>query len=113
MSSEMYLKMRQNPKFQQLVKTRGRYAAVLSAIVLVAFFGYILMVAFSPATLALRFSEGGTFTVGIVAELSMFIGFWILVALYVRRANTEFDALTAEIVEQAKTDIAAGGRGAA
>jgi cation/acetate symporter len=113
MSSEMYLKMRQNPKFQQLVKTRGRYAAVLSAVVLVAFFGYILMVAFSPKTLALRFAEGGTLTVGIVAELSMFIGFWILVALYVRRANGEFDALTAEIVEQAKSDIATGNRGAA
>jgi uncharacterized membrane protein (DUF485 family) len=113
MSSEMYSKMRQNPKFQELVKTRGRYAALLSAIVLVAFFGYILMVAFSPRTLALRFSEGGTFTVGIVAELSMFIGFWILVALYVRRANGEFDALTAEIVAQAKADLAAGNRGAA
>jgi cation/acetate symporter len=113
MSSEMYLKMRQNPKFQQLVKTRGRYAAFLSAIVLVAFFGYILVVAFSPRTLALRFSEGGTLTVGIAAELSMFIGFWILVALYVRRANGEFDALTAEIVEQAKVDLATDKRGAA
>ena len=113
MSSEMYLKMRQNPKFQQLVKTRGRYAAVLSAIVLVAFFGYILTVAFSPATLALRFSEGGTFTVGIVAELSMFIGFWILVALFVRRANTEFDALTVDIIKDAQVESAAQGRGVA
>lgn len=113
MSSEMYLKMRQNPKFQELVKTRGRYAAFLSAIVLVAFFGYILTVAFSPKTLALRLSEGGTLTVGILAELSMFIGFWILVALYVRRANTEFDALTAEIIAEAKASEGAGARGAA
>jgi cation/acetate symporter len=113
MSSEMYSKMRQNPKFQELVKARGRYAAVLSAIVLVAFFGYILVVAFSPRTLAMRFSEGGTLTVGIAAELSMFIGFWILVALYVRRANGEFDALTAEIIKDAKADLAAGSRGVA
>ncbi len=113
MSSEMYLKMRQNPKFQELVKRRGRYAASLSAVVLVAFFGYILTVAFSPKTLALRLVEGGTLTVGIVAELSMFIGFWVLVALYVRRANTEFDALTAEIIAEAQASERTGSRGAA
>jgi cation/acetate symporter len=79
----------------------------------VAFFGYILTVAFNPGVLARRVPEGGIFTVGILAELSMFIGFWILVALYVRRANTEFDALTAEIIEQAKADLADGSRGVA
>jgi len=113
MSSEMYLKMRQNPRFQELVKRRGRFAAVLSAIVLVTFYGYILMVAFTPAILARPLGEGATLTVGIAFELSMFVGFWVLVALYVRRANTEFDALTAEIVEQAKADLAAASRGAA
>lgn len=113
MSSQMYSKMRQNPKFKELVSRRSRFAWTLSAIVLVAFYGYILMVAFSPASLAQPVAPGATLTVGIVAELSMFIGFWVLVALYVRRANGEFDQLTAEIVEEAKADAAAAGRGAA
>ena len=106
MSSEMYSKMRQNPKFQALVKTRTRFALTLSAIVLVAFYGYILMVAFSPATLARPLFEGATLTVGIASELAMFVGFWVLVAIYVRRANGEFDALTVEIVKDAKADLA-------
>jgi len=113
MSSEMYAKMRQNPKFQELVQRRGRFAATLSAIVLVVFYGYILVVAFSPATLAQPVAEGSTLTVGILAELSMFIGFWILVALYVRRANTEFDALTVDIIKDAQVESAAQGRGVA
>jgi uncharacterized membrane protein (DUF485 family) len=113
MSSEMYSKMRQNPKFQELVKRRGRFAAVLSAIVLVVFYGYILVVAFSPATLAQPVSEGSTLTVGILAELSMFVGFWVLVALYVRRANGEFDALTADIIKDAQAELAAQHRGVA
>jgi uncharacterized membrane protein (DUF485 family) len=113
MSSEMYSKMRQNPKFQALVKRRGRFAALLSAIVLTAFYGYILVVAFSPATLAQPILPGSTLTVGILAELSMFVGFWILVALYVRRANTEFDALTAEIIKDAQVEPAAPSRGVA
>jgi uncharacterized membrane protein (DUF485 family) len=31
----------------------------------------------------------------------MFLFFWVLTFLYVRRANGEFDALTAEIVQDA------------
>ena len=107
MSSVMYQQMRKNPKFQELVRRRGRFAAVLSAIVLVAFYGYILLVAFAPGLVAQPLWEGATVTVGILCELSMFVGFWILVALYVRRANGEFDALTKEIVEDAKNAEAA------
>lgn len=114
MSSEMYARMRKNPKFQALVKRRTRLATTLSAIVLAAFYGYIMVVAFSPATLAQPISEGSSLTVGILAELSMFVGFWVLVALYVRRANGEFDALTAEIVAEARDQqAAAAARGAA
>jgi cation/acetate symporter len=31
----------------------------------------------------------------------MFIFFWVLTAVYVKRANSEFDALTQEIVKEA------------
>jgi uncharacterized membrane protein (DUF485 family) len=113
MSSEMYAKMRKNPKFQELVQKRTRLATILSAIVLVAFYGYILVVAFSPATLARPIAEGSTLTIGIAAELSMFVGFWVLVALYVRRANGEFDGLTAEVVKDAQAELGHSGRGAA
>ena len=44
-------------------------------------------------------------TVGVAAELFLFVLFWVLSALYVRRANTEFDALTEEIVKQASREI--------
>jgi uncharacterized membrane protein (DUF485 family) len=113
MSSQMYQQMRRNPKFQELVRRRGRFAASLSAVVLAAFFGYILLVAFSPATVARPLYPGSSVTVGILMELSMFGGFWILVALYVRRANTEFDALTREIVEDATAARAAELKGVA
>ena len=46
-------------------------------------------------------AEGVSWTIGVVVELFMFIFFWSLTAVYVRRANTEFDALTQEIVKEA------------
>jgi len=41
---------------------------------------------------------------GVAVELSLFIFFWLLSALYVRRANSEFDALTQEVIKQARKE---------
>jgi len=49
-------------------------------------------------------SEGSMLTVGVAVELSLFIFFWLLSALYVRRANSEFDALTQEVIKQARKE---------
>lgn len=101
MSSAMYQRMRANPKFQELVARRGRFAWTLAFIVLTMFYGFVMTVAFKPAFLGQPVSEGSMWTVGVVVELFMFIFFWVLTAVYVKRANTEFDALTQEIVKEA------------
>jgi cation/acetate symporter len=102
MSSAMYERMRSNPKFQALVARRGRFAWSLAITVLTIFYGFVMLVAFQPALLAAPVAEGSTLTVGVASGLFMFVFFWGLTALYVRRANGEFDALTAEIVRDAK-----------
>ena len=101
MSSAMYERMRANPKFQELVSRRGRFAWTLAFIVLAMFYGVVMVVAFNPAALGQPVSEGSMLTVGVAVELFMFIFFWTLTAVYVKRANSEFDALTQEIVKEA------------
>ena len=101
MSSAMYERMRANPKFQELVARRGRFAWTLAAVVLVMFYGFVMVVAFNPLSLGQPLSEGSKLTVGVTVELFMFIFFWVLTAVYVKRANGEFDALTQEIVKEA------------
>jgi uncharacterized membrane protein (DUF485 family) len=101
MSSAMYERMRANPKFLELVSRRERFAWTLAAIVLTMFYGFVMVVAFSPASLGKPIAEGSMVTVGVAVELFMFIFFWALTAVYVRRANTEFDAMTQEIVKEA------------
>jgi cation/acetate symporter len=114
MSSAMYERMRSNPKFQQLVKTRGRFAWTLSTIVLTGFYGFVMVVAFAPAVLARPVAQGSALTIGVAAGLTIFVTFWLLTALYVRRANSEFDALTAEVVKEARdAEHAAKAKGAA
>ena len=99
--SSMNQRILANPKFQQLVATRGRYAWTLSIIVLVVFYGFVLLVAFQPKLIGSAISEGSAWTVGIVGGLAIFISFWLLTAMYVRRANTEFDGVTQEIIREA------------
>ncbi len=101
MSSAMYERMRANPKFQELVARRGRFAWTLAIIVLTMFYGFVMVVAFNPTALGQPVSEGSRVTVGVALELGMFIFFWVLTAVYVKRANTEFDALNQEIVREA------------
>ena len=104
MSSAMYERMRGNPKFQELVAKRGRYAWTLAAIVLTMFYGFVMVVAFAPTSLGQPIAEGSRWTVGVVVELFMFVFFWALTALYVSKANNEFDTLSQEIVREAWKD---------
>ena len=101
MSSAMYSRIRQNPKFKELVEKRTRFAVTLAIITLVMFYGFVMTVAFNPLSLGQPIAEGSMWTVGVVAELFMFIFFWVLTAVYVKRANGEFDALTQEMIKDA------------
>ena len=94
MSSAMYEHMRNNPKFQELVRRRGRFAWTLATIVLALFYGYVLTIAFNPTALGRPVAEGSMLTVGVAVEAFLFIFFWVLTAFYVMRANSEFDAMT-------------------
>ncbi len=100
-SSSMYAHIRSNPRFAELVARRTRFAVTLSAIVLVIFYGFVMMVAFAPDLVAMRLFEGSNLTVGIALGLLQFVLFWVLTLVYVRRANGEFDDLNKEIVNAA------------
>ena len=85
----------------ELVAKRQGFATLLSVIVLTIFYGFFMVVA-STEVIGQRLSEGSYLTVGIAAELFMFIFFWVLTAVYVKRANGEFDEITEEVVRDAR-----------
>ena len=101
MSSSVYAHIRRNPRFDELVRKRTSFATTLAIIVLVVFYGFVLLVAFAPDVIAMRLFEGSNLTFGILAGLVQFIVFWVLTLVYVRRANGEFDDINKEIVQAA------------
>lgn len=103
-SISMYAHIRRNPRFTELVAKRTRFAGILAAIVLIVFYGFVLLVAFAPELIGKRLFEGSNLTFGILAGLLQFIFFWILTLVYVRRANGEFDDINKELVKAAWKD---------
>jgi uncharacterized membrane protein (DUF485 family) len=85
-----------NPKFRELVKTRSGFAWTLAAVMLAIYLGFIFLVAFAPKLMAVKIF-GGVTSLGIVLGLVVIVSAFLLVAIYVHRANGEFDDLTREL----------------
>ena len=94
-------RIRQDPKFAELVSKRTRLAIVLSLIVLVPYYTFMMITAFNPALLAQPISDGSIITIGWPVGAAIIIGSWLTTAVYVRRANGEFDKLNKEILHEA------------
>lgn len=101
MSSEIYEKIRRNPRFIEMVAKRNRFAWTLSLIVLVLFYSFILVVAFFPKLLATPLWEGATTSVGIPIGAGLIVFFWLLTGYYIHRANKEFDKANVEAIKEA------------
>lgn len=91
-----------DPRFQQLVAKRGRFAWTLAAVMLMAYFAFILIIAFEPAILGTPLSAGSVTTWGIPAGLGLIFLSFVLTGIYVQRANGEFDRITQDILNEAR-----------
>jgi uncharacterized membrane protein (DUF485 family) len=101
-SGSMMLKslarIEQDPNYQELVRRRSSLGWMLSLIMLVIYFGFILLVAYAPKFLGTRMGAG-VMTIGIPIGLAVIVLAFVLTGIYVRRANSSYDGLIRKIVE--------------
>jgi uncharacterized membrane protein (DUF485 family) len=95
-------KIRSNPKFVELVSKRTRFAIILSLVVLVPYYSFMMVTAFNPALLATPLSEGSVMTWGWPLAALMVVGGWLLTGVYISRANGEFDDLNQQVLTEAQ-----------
>jgi uncharacterized membrane protein (DUF485 family) len=100
MDAELLARVRADPKYALLVRRRRRLAWTLTALMLVAYYGYVGLIAFDKAVLAGPIGDG-VISLGIPVGLGLIVFTIVLTAIYVVRANGEFDRLTREIVAAA------------
>ncbi|MCY0854777.1 MULTISPECIES: DUF485 domain-containing protein [unclassified Cupriavidus] len=96
MEEDLVQRIQSNPNYQRLVSTRSTYGWVLTAMMMVVYYGYILLVAFGKTLLSTRIGAG-VMTWGIPIGLFVIVFTVVVTGIYVRRANGEFDDLTAQI----------------
>lgn len=101
MTPDIFDKVKGDRRFQELVAKRSRFAWTLSAAMLVIYFGFIFIIAFAPKFLGTPIGSGVT-TIGIPIGLFVIISAFVLTGIYVRRANSEFDTMTRQIIEEVK-----------
>jgi uncharacterized membrane protein (DUF485 family) len=90
-----------NPKFLEFVAVRNRYSIIMTIVSAAAYYGFILLVAFNKQFLATKISVGAVTSIGIPLGVGVLVFTIVITAIYVRRANTEFDAMKDEIIKEA------------
>ncbi|HOL38312.1 MAG: DUF485 domain-containing protein [Proteobacteria bacterium] len=96
MDESMATRVAHNPKYQELKTKRMRFGVWLTISMLVVYYGFIVLVAFYKPLMATRIGAGVT-TLGMPVGLFVIVFTIAITAIYVRRANTEFDKLSDEI----------------
>ncbi len=100
--SRLIKRIKDNPKYQELVAKRSRFAWFLSIVMLVVYYAFILVVAFEPKMLGTKISPDSVISIGIPIGVLIILFAFILTGIYVFRANGTFDELTRQVKEETK-----------
>ena len=89
-----------SPEFRQLVTRRWRVSLLLTALLFVVYYGYILLIATDKAFVSRRI--GDSMTLGIPLGAAVIVLAWALTTAYVVWANRHFDAAAGLLRDRAR-----------
>ena len=98
MDDTLVAKVTAHPKYQELKAKRTALGWWLTLAGMLAYYGFILLVAFDKPLLAQKIG-GGVTTLGMPIGVAVIVFTIIITWIYIRRANSEFDSLTEQIVK--------------
>ncbi|MDD2744403.1 MAG: DUF485 domain-containing protein [Rhodocyclaceae bacterium] len=91
-----------NPKFHEFIAMRSRYSIIMAIVSAAAYYGFILLVAYNKEFLATKMGAGMTTSIGVPIGVGVILFTIVLTWIYVRRANSEFDATNEAIIREAQ-----------
>jgi len=93
-------KIQNNPKYLELVHRRNTVGWTLSTIVCVLYFGFTLMVAYTPGIITAPVGDT-VIPMGMLFGVGIIIASCVLTGIYLVLANKTFDPIIDEIVREA------------
>ena len=97
MDDSLASRVASHPKYQELKTKRTRLGWWLTLAGMLAYYGFILLVAFDKPLLAQKIG-GGVMTLGMPLGVAVIVFTIIITWVYIQRANSEFDSLPEQIV---------------
>ena len=98
-----------SPDFHRLIRRRWRVSLVLTALLFVLYYGYIVLIAANRTWLAQRLGSG-TMTVGIPVGAAVIVLSWVLTATYIVWANRHYDPEASRLRDRVRPADSAQGR---
>jgi uncharacterized membrane protein (DUF485 family) len=80
---------------QALAAERWRVSLLLSGVMMLIYFGFILLIAFNKPLLGSLIVPG--LSLGILLGMLVIVSAWVLIFIYVRWANSSYDAQIARL----------------
>ena len=96
MQDDLVQRIAAHPKYQELKAKRTSLGWTLTILMMIVYYGFILLVAFKKDFLAQRLGDG-VMTVGMPIGLGVILFTVLITVIYIRRANSEYDTLAARI----------------
>ena len=82
-------------EFRRMLARRWRVSLLLTTLLFVLYYGYIVLIAANPELLSIRIGE--VTTLGIPLGAAVIVGAWALTAAYVVWANRHYDPEVARL----------------
>ena len=96
MHDDLVHQIKRDPSYHELVRVRSRFGWTLTALMMLVYYGYILLIAFNKEFLASK-TGAGVMTWGMPIGLFVIVFTVLITGVYVRRANKQYDDLTQAI----------------
>jgi uncharacterized membrane protein (DUF485 family) len=96
MNDDLVQRIAAHPDYIALKAKRSRFGWTLAVMMLIVYYGFILLVAFNKPFLAQRLGDG-VMTVGMPIGLGVILFTVLITVIYVRRANADYDTLAERV----------------
>jgi uncharacterized membrane protein (DUF485 family) len=100
MATDLVSRVKNDPNYIELERQRNKLGWTLTILMLVIYYGFIMMVAFFKPFLSIKVY--GVVTLAFPIGLFVIASAIGITGYYVLRANSEFDRLTRKVVEAAR-----------
>lgn len=100
MNENQLIQIKNHPAFKEMEAKKSKLGIAFTILTLVVYFSYIIMIGTNPALFGSPVAAGKVTTIGIYWGIFVILFSIIITAIYVYKANGEFDDLTKKMMDE-------------